>query len=194
MIPDSHYVTARYRNTWDWRQAGGTMPHEAAPNFRALNQAESQAVLSRNHVGRIAYAFHDRVDIEPIHYVCEGGWIYGRTSPGTKFATLSHHPWVAFEVDEINGPFDWRSVVVHGTVYWLTSDASAASQRDAEAGLALLRNILPETLTEDDPTPFRTVLFRISASEISGRCASTERTAASPDHAQTPKAAAPERA
>lgn len=169
------------------------MPYDAAPTFRALDKAESQAILSRNHVGRIAYSFHDRVDIEPIHYVCDGGWIYGRTSPGAKLATLSHHRWVAFEVDEVDGPFDWRSVVVHGTVYWLTPNSSNASERDAAAGLALLRTFLPETLTKDDPTPFRTVLFRLSASEITGRCASTVRAAASSDFARMPNPAAPER-
>lgn len=165
------------------------MPYDAAPSFRALDKVECQRILSRNHVGRIAYSFHDRVDIEPIHYVGHGEWIYGRTSPGTKLATLSHHRWVAFEVDEIDGPFDWRSVVVHGTVYWLASEPSS---RDTEAGLAQLRRFLPETLTEDDPTPFRTVLFRISTSEISGRCASTACAAASPDDARPPNAAAPE--
>ncbi len=159
------------------------MPYHAAPSFRVLDTAESQAILARNHVGRVAYSFHDRVDIEPIHYVYDGGWIYGRTSPGTKLATLSHHRWVAFEVDEVDGPFDWRSVVVHGTVYWLTSDASHASEAEVESGLSLLRTFLPETLTEVDPTPFRTVLFRLSVSEITGRCAHTARPALAPDSA-----------
>lgn len=162
------------------------MPHDAAPTFRALDKAESQAVLTRNHVGRIAYSFHDRVDIEPIHYVYDDGWIYGRTSPGTKLATLSHHRWVAFEVDEVDGPLDWRSVVVHGTVYLLASDPS---ERETETGLRLLRRFLPDTRTEDDPTPFRTVLFRISASEITGRSASSLATEGSADHAQRTGAA-----
>ena len=169
------------------------MSYDARPSLRALDTTESQAILARNHVGRIAYTFHDRVDIEPIHYVYDGGWIYARTSPGDKLATLSHHRWVAFEVDEVDGPLDWRSVVVHGTVYWLTSNESQESERDAEAGLALLRRIHPETLTKDDPTPFRTVLFRLSASEITGRCASTAGTAGPPDPAQHHKAAAPKK-
>ena len=169
------------------------MPYDATPSFRTLDAAEGQAILARNHVGRIAYSFHDRVDIEPIHYVYDDGWIYGRTSPGTKLATLSHHRWVAFEVDEVDGPVDWRSIVVHGTVYWLTSNASHVSPRDAETGLALLRTFFPETLTETDPTPFRTVLFRLSVSEISGRSASTARAAASPDTAQRQTAGVPEK-
>lgn len=167
------------------------MSYDAEPRFRALDKAESQAILARNHVGRIAYSFHDRVDIEPIHYVCDAGWIYGRTSPGTKLATLSHHRWVAFEVDEIDGPFDWRSVVVHGTVYWL-SDTSHASERETETGVTLLRSFLPETLTADDPTPFRTVLFRLSTSEITGRCASTRHSAQAPDGTHQQQHVAPE--
>lgn len=169
------------------------MPDHAAPNFRPLERDESQAILSRNHVGRIAYSFHDRVDIEPIHYMCDGGWIYGRTSPGTKLTTLSHHRWVAFEVDEIDGPLDWRSVVVHGTVYWLTSTLSHASEDEVQTGLTLMRTVFPETLTEDDPTPLRTVLFRLSTSEITGRCATSQPAAASTAEKHSPKRA-PEQA
>ena len=37
---------------------------------------------------------------------------------------------------------------------------------------ALLRAILPETLTTEDPVPFRTVLFRIALDDVTGRAAS----------------------
>lgn len=148
------------------------MHNESEPEFGTLDRAESEAILSRNHVGRIAYTFHDRADIEPIHYVHDGGWIYGRTSPGAKLATLAHHRWAAFEVDEVEGPFDWRSVVVHGTVYLLTTSSdSNASERDVSRAVTLLRRVAPDILTADDPASFRTVLFRLSTSEITGRFA-----------------------
>ena len=51
------------------------------PLFKALSFAESEAVLHRNNVGRLAFALHDRVDVVPIHYVYLNGWIYGRTAP-----------------------------------------------------------------------------------------------------------------
>ena len=41
----------------------------AGPRIRELTRAEIEALLTRNNVGRIAYAFKDRVDIEPINYV-----------------------------------------------------------------------------------------------------------------------------
>src|SRR5690349_15736001 len=84
----------------------------SAPTFRELPRDECDALLARNHVGRVAFSFHDRVDLEPVHYVYAEGWIHGRTAPGAKVAVLRHHPWVAFEVDEVEGLFDWQSVVV----------------------------------------------------------------------------------
>ena len=81
----------------------------SAPTFRELPRDECDALLARNHVGRVAFSFHDRVDLEPVHYVYAEGWIHGRTAPGAKVAVLRHHPWVAFEVDEVEGLFRWRS-------------------------------------------------------------------------------------
>ncbi|MDB4869365.1 MAG: Pyridoxamine 5-phosphate oxidase-related protein, partial [Gemmatimonadales bacterium] len=77
------------------------MTHPPKPTIRALRGDESQALLTRNRVGRIAYSFHDRVDIEPVHYVYETPWIFGRTSAGTKLLALAHNQWCAFETDEV---------------------------------------------------------------------------------------------
>jgi hypothetical protein len=146
-----------------------TRPATSAARIRALSQRECIALLSRHHVGRLAFAFHDRVDIQPLHYVYEAGWLYGRTSEGAKLDTLAHHHWVAFEVDEVRGLVDWTSVVVHGSFHRL--DADAGVQPSAIHAAALLRSLLPETLTTDDPVPFRTVLFRIAVGEMTGRIA-----------------------
>jgi nitroimidazol reductase NimA-like FMN-containing flavoprotein (pyridoxamine 5'-phosphate oxidase superfamily) len=144
-------------------------PTRSLPQFRELSAEESRGILQRNNVGRVAYAFHDRVDIQPIHYVFDDAWIYGRTSRGNKFATLAHNPWAAFEVDEARGLFDWDSVVVKGHLELL--DPELASQDAYDRGLTLMRGILPDTFTDLDPAPHRSILFRIHASEITGRSA-----------------------
>src|SRR3982750_4274941 len=87
------------------------------PRIRALPAAECERTLARNIVGRIAFTLHDRVDIAPIHYVYEAGWVYGRTSEGAKLATLAHNQWMAFEVDKTRDVFDWESVVLHGSFH-----------------------------------------------------------------------------
>ena len=139
--------------------------------FRDLDRSECDAILARNEVGRIAYSFHDRVDIQPIHYVHRGNWLYARTSLGAKLMTLTHNRWVAFEVDEIEGRFDWRSVVVRGAVYLLDPDGSAAEQKAYEEAVGLLRQIVPETLAANDPVGFRSRVIRIHVDEVSGRAA-----------------------
>ena len=146
---------------------------QATPTFRELTRAECDALLERNLVGRIAFTFRDRVDIEPVHYVYAKGWLHGRTSLGTKLATLRHHPWVAFEVDETKGLYDWRSVIVHGVVHLPDREGSPSDAEAYEATLALIRKLEPLALEPGDPTPHRQVLFRVHVDEVTGRAATT---------------------
>jgi nitroimidazol reductase NimA-like FMN-containing flavoprotein (pyridoxamine 5'-phosphate oxidase superfamily) len=142
-----------------------------APTFRELSRDECDALLARNHVGRVAFAYHDRVDIEPVHYVYAQGWLHGRTAPGAKLAILQHNPWIAFEVDEIEGLFDWRSIVVHGSVH-IPDPEGSPTDRDAHAAtLAQLRRFVPDTFTKSDPAPHRLLLFRIHVDDVKGRAA-----------------------
>jgi uncharacterized protein len=141
------------------------------PRIRALTPEECELLLARNNVGRMAFSFGDRVDIQPVHYVYEAGWVYGRTSEGAKLDTLARNQWVAFEVDEVRGVLDWGSVVARGSFHRIDPNG-APSQRDAAVhAVELLRTIVPETFTADDPVEFRTVLFRISVGAVTGRLA-----------------------
>lgn len=143
------------------------------PSVHELTRDECDALLARNHIGRIAFTFHDRVDLEPVHYVYSGGWLHGRTSPGTKLSTLRHHPWIAFEVDEVEGLYDWHSVVVHGVVHIPDRDGSPTDIAAFDSTLALVRELVPDALEAADPTPERQVLFRIYAEEVTGRASTT---------------------
>jgi len=137
------------------------------PTIRELTQDESRALLVRNHIGRLAFTLRDRVDIEPLGYVSDGEWIFGRTSNGAKLATLLHHPWCAFEADEVHSLFDWSSVVVKGTFYIL--DPETGSPDTYVRAERLLRELVPGTFEHHDPTPHRDIVFGIFVNEISGR-------------------------
>ena len=128
---------------------------------------EAETLLLRNQVGRIAYSLHDRVDVEPIHYVYDAPWIFGRTSTGAKLLALAHNQWCAFETDAVRGLFDWESVVIKGP---FSPQQSPYANWDYDRAVAALRRLLPATLTDHDPAPHRDVVFGIHASEISGRC------------------------
>ncbi len=140
-----------------------------APTIRLLDASECEAILSRNHVARLAFSFRDRVDIEPVHYVYDRGSMFGRTSPGSKLTALTHNPWVAAEVDEVAGLFEWDSVVVHGSLYTVSPDVPGAEAAAWARGIELLRTLIAETGTEDDPVAFRSVIFQIHLDSTSGR-------------------------
>lgn len=146
---------------------------ENAPRIRELDRAEIEAILARNHVGRIGYARENRIEIQPVHYVFSDGWIYGRTSYGAKYEALGEtaYRWwpVVFEVDEVEALFRWRSVLVRGGFYVIHPDGPEWERETWEKAVELLRTLLPETLREGDPVPFRTVVFRIAVQEATGR-------------------------
>jgi nitroimidazol reductase NimA-like FMN-containing flavoprotein (pyridoxamine 5'-phosphate oxidase superfamily) len=146
------------------------MTSNAKPAFRTLSGEECAAILARNHVGRLAYCRGNFIDIEPVHYVYREGWLYGRTSEGTKIHTTGYswHP-VAFEVDEAEDLFRWRSVVVHGGFYTIPFNGVETEVKEWKEGAELLRTLVPETFQPADPVPFRTIMFRIAVQELSGR-------------------------
>lgn len=141
------------------------------PHIRHMTPPEMEAILRRHHVGRIAFYNENRVDIEPISYVYHDGALYGRAAEGTRMDALTSQPWVAFEVDEIRGPFDWDSVVVKGTVYVVEPGQVAPLRERYEHALGVIRTALPEALTERDPAPARTTIFRLHIDAMEGRSA-----------------------
>ena len=149
------------------------MPEMPRAAIREMTRAECDALLANNHVGRIAFSYRDHVDIEPISYISHDGWLYGRTTIGTKLRALAHNRWVAFETDEISAMFEWRSVVVKGALYLLEPDGAHAEAH--ETAVELLRSIMPHAFDEKDPTPERTIIFRIHADQVTGRAAEVER-------------------
>lgn len=142
----------------------------SAPLIEVLSVPECEKILARNRVGRLAFSIHGRANVVPVHFVYERGWIYGRTEPGGKLLQILRNRRVAFEVDEHEALFDWRSVVAHGTFYIIEQTEENAAV--FEHAIEVLRELLPETLTGSDPVPFRSHLFRINAAEITGRAAS----------------------
>jgi uncharacterized protein len=142
--------------------------------FRELSRDEIEAMLLRNRVGRLAFSLHDRVDVQPIHYIYERGWLYGRTSVGDKITALTHNQWVAFEVDEVTDLFDWRSIVIHGSFWIMHPRGSPPAEELWTKAAELMSKIVPGALTESDPVAFRQVLFRIAVSDVRGREAKTK--------------------
>lgn len=141
------------------------------PQFFILTPEDCREILERNHVGRLAFRHGETVDIEPIGYAARGNWLFLRSAYGSKLEALAHHPYVAFEVDEIKGPFDWRSVVAHGTIYMLPYAGSTVDRRQFERAVAALRDVMPAALTPRDPVPERQIVYGLHIDRVDGRMA-----------------------
>ena len=163
------------------------------PKFFVLTPKDCADVLQRNDVGRLAFINREIVDIEPIGYVAQGGWIFLRSAYGAKLESLAHNPYVAFEVDEIQGPLDWRSVVVHGTIYLLPHDGAPLEQREYHRAVEALRSMMPDALTDRDPVPERQIVYGLHIDRVDGRMAQSNAEAAKTSRLKAKPKAAPKR-
>lgn len=141
--------------------------------MRALSRRQAGFVLARNHVGRIAFIGDGRVELLPVHYVYARFAIVGRTSFGTKCMAWIERDDVAFEVDEIDGLFDWRSVIVRGSLKIIHRGGPRADPDAYDEAVQATRTLVPDAFTARDPTPQRRIVFRIEPTDLTGREAST---------------------
>jgi nitroimidazol reductase NimA-like FMN-containing flavoprotein (pyridoxamine 5'-phosphate oxidase superfamily) len=162
------------------------------PEFFIMTVADCARVLKRNRVGRLAFRNVRSVDIEPVGYIAAGKWLFMRSAYGSKLEAITHHPFVAFEVDEIDGPFDWRSVVVHGTIYLLPATGAPIEEREFRRAVAALKRAMPGAFTADDPAPERQTVYGLHIDRVDGRLAQS-RPARKPARTRAVKKAAPKR-
>ena len=163
------------------------------PQFQILTPDDCAQILERNHVGRLAFMNREGVDIEPLGYVARGNWIFLRSAYGAKLEALAHNPYVAFEVDEIKGPLDWRSVVAHGTIYLLPPDGAPIEQREAHRAVEAIRSLIPEALTEKDPVPERQIVYGLHIDRVDGRMAQSSAKRSLPGRAKAKPQTPPKR-
>jgi hypothetical protein len=89
-----------------------------------LTPAQCRELLSRHHLGRIAYLEQVGVLplILPVNYLLVGDSVVFRTDPGSKLTAALHKAPVAFEVDGVDPELEvgW-SVLLRGFVTEVTS-------------------------------------------------------------------------
>lgn len=139
------------------------------PRLRELDARQIDVVLSRNNLGRIAFPGDDGIDVLPIHFVYANGSLYLRTSMGGKYRSWMQRPEVAFEVDESDSVFDWRSVIVRGTLAPLQPQGPGAEQFEYWNAVQALQTVVPNAFGAEDIVPHRSAVFRIQPRTMTGR-------------------------
>jgi nitroimidazol reductase NimA-like FMN-containing flavoprotein (pyridoxamine 5'-phosphate oxidase superfamily) len=102
-----------------------------------LTAAEVEELLRRGRIGRIGCHAEGRTYIVPIGYAYDGECVLARSADGLKIRTMRANPAVCFEVDEIQGIDDWRSVIAWGTYEELWDSALESASRLLRTHLAV---------------------------------------------------------
>ncbi|HEY0380388.1 MAG TPA: pyridoxamine 5'-phosphate oxidase family protein [Pyrinomonadaceae bacterium] len=131
---------------------------------------EMKALLGRIGYGHLGCAREGRPYVVPMNYAYDGEALYVFTTEGMKTSFMEANPEVCLQVEEVESPRRWQSVMVTGRAERLTS------QEEKESAMQLITRTNP-TLT---PAINRTqldawgranevALYRIRPAIIDGR-------------------------
>lgn len=96
-----------------------------------LTANEIERVLHEEVIGRIGCGAGGEVYVVPITYAYDGKYVYGHSAEGLKLRLMRADPNVCFEVDHMEDPANWHSVIALGRFEELQG-------ADAAHGMAIL--------------------------------------------------------
>ncbi len=139
-----------------------------------MDKSACLALLKDSRFGRLACAKDNQPYVVPISFVVEGNYLYGFSLLGQKVDWMRINSKVCVQVDELEGPQKWRSVVISGLYEELPDRIGFKVQRDRAWSLLSQHAQWwePGGLKPigEQPTPH--LFYRIGIGEISGRQAS----------------------
>jgi nitroimidazol reductase NimA-like FMN-containing flavoprotein (pyridoxamine 5'-phosphate oxidase superfamily) len=128
-----------------------------------LSPEEIQEVLTRGRVAHLACSLGDQPYIVPINYAHDGDALYSYSSPGRKIGVMRSQPRICVHVGEIDGPSDWRSIVVEGLFEEITDE------RERQAAIHLMTGNGAVVLRGLGTLPSQVIVYRIRILELGGR-------------------------
>jgi nitroimidazol reductase NimA-like FMN-containing flavoprotein (pyridoxamine 5'-phosphate oxidase superfamily) len=86
-----------------------------------MSMQEMRALVERVGFGHLACARDGRPYVVPINYSYDAQNIYIFTTEGTKTAFMEANPQVCLQVEQIDDPLHWQSVMVTGRAERVTA-------------------------------------------------------------------------
>ncbi len=90
----------------------------------ALSSHEVEHLLASAWVARLGLHADGLTYVVPISYAYDGHAVYAHSNEGLKLRLLHANPSVCVEVDEVDGLFNWKSVIAWGRFEELHGDAA----------------------------------------------------------------------
>jgi uncharacterized protein len=139
-----------------------------------LDAKQIDEVLRSEILGRIGCVANGWPYIVPVTYVYDGEYVYVHSAEGMKLRAMHDNPLVCFEVEQIRGMSNWRTVVMRGHFEDLGHDDEERAMGMLEARLSQLDTSASAQLTNQEDVHrregfHRPVLFRIRLEDRSGR-------------------------
>lgn len=143
-----------------------------------LNEADIEALLERNVVGRLGCTDGDIVYVVPINYIYHNNCILAHSTEGKKIEFMRTHPKVCFEVDETDNLSNWRSVIAWGNFEEVTDEIKKQEHMELMLEKMLTLKIIeasnPPHAFAQRPRPHQpgyvqVVIWRIAVNKKSGR-------------------------
>lgn len=144
--------------------------------FGKLTNAEIEALIHREFIGRLGCHAENVTYIVPISYAYDGEYIYGHTYEGMKVNMMRKNPRICFQVDDMHNMANWQSVVAWGTF----EELEHSHERDYAINV-LMHRALPIVHSETmhlspqwpfpaaDPSTIDGIIFRIRLTDKTGR-------------------------
>jgi hypothetical protein len=147
-------------------------------HIEELTRAASLNFLGRSRFGRLACAKQSQPYVSPFYFVYQDPWIYSFSTVGQKIEWLRANPLACVQVDEIESPQQWTSVIVSARYEELTASTNNHTRELAHQFLKQRRTWwepgYAKTIVQGAPRPIDPVHYRLSVEEISGRRATPD--------------------
>lgn len=82
--------------------------------LQEMREADCYKVINKQFIGRLATCAEGQSYIVPVQYAVSQGLIYSFSMPGRKIDNMRDNPKVCLQVDEIQDPRRWKSVIIEG--------------------------------------------------------------------------------
>jgi nitroimidazol reductase NimA-like FMN-containing flavoprotein (pyridoxamine 5'-phosphate oxidase superfamily) len=145
-----------------------------------MTEAECRRALETANVGRLACAQDNQPYVVPIYFAYSGRYLYAFSTIGQKIEWMRANPRVCLEVDEINSPDEWMSLVVFGRYEELQNVPDSKSAREQALTLLQMRSRWwwePASICDDhrdSPHSCIPVAYRIHIDRVSGQRATPD--------------------
>ena len=98
-----------------------------------LSLPEIENLLHNQVIARIGCHTNGHTYIVPVTYAYDGAAIFGYSPEGLKLTMMRENPKVCVEVDHVDDPANWRSVIAHGIFEELSGAATEEAVRKIRA-------------------------------------------------------------